>query len=79
MPPPRMIRVDSDAVARIGFDPDARLLVVEFTSSPQAYGYPNLSDEEIAGLVAVLENGESLGHFIATVIKPNHDHERVRF
>lgn len=76
---PRLYPVASEAVARIGFDPDARLLVVEFTSSPQAYGYPNLSDEEIAGLVAVLENGESLGHFIATVVKPNHDHERVQF
>jgi len=75
----RMVKVDSTAVSSMGFDPDQRVLVVQFTGSETVYGYPNLSDEEVSGLLAVLENHESLGNFINTVIKPNHDHERVQF
>lgn len=75
----RMVKVDSTAVSKIGFDPIQRVLVVQFTGSETVYGYPNLTDEEVSGLLAVLENHESLGTYINTVIKPNHDHERVQF
>ena len=70
--------VDSQAVSKMGFDPKARMLVVQFTSGTTIYGYPNLSDEEVAGLLAVLESDDSIGHYISTVIKPNHDHERIQ-
>ena len=74
-----MVRVHSSAVSSIGFDPDRRLLAVRFTSSETVYGYPGLSDEEVAALREVLQHGESLGHFISTVIKPIHDDEHVEF
>ena len=70
--------VSSRAVRRLGFDPDHRMVAVVFTSSAATYGYPNLSDEEIRGLLAVMEHHESLGHYVSTVIKKNHDHERVQ-
>ncbi|TFZ08127.1 KTSC domain-containing protein [Ramlibacter humi] len=70
---------DSQAIRGLGFDEEKRMLVVQFAGSDSRYGYPNLSDEELSGLVDVLEHHESLGHYIATVIKPNHDHERVQF
>ena len=69
----------STAITRLGFNPEHRMVLVEFTSSPTVYGYPHLSDDEVAGLLAVLQDGESLGHYVSTVIKPNHDHERVQF
>jgi hypothetical protein len=53
------------------------MLGVVFTTSETAYGYPNLTDEEIRELLAVRGDQGSLGTFINTVIKPNHDHERV--
>ena len=55
------------------------MVLVEFRSSPTVYGYPHQTDDEVAGLLAVLKDGESLGHYVNTVIKPNHDHERVQF
>jgi hypothetical protein len=70
--------VQSQAVSKIGFDPKARMLVVQYTSGTTIYGYPHLSDEEVAGLLAVLESDDSIGHYISTVIKPNHDHERIQ-
>jgi hypothetical protein len=69
---------DSEAIDKLGYDPGSRTVVVVFKGSDTAYGYPNLSDDEVQGLVAVLENAQSLGHYVATVIKPNHDHERVQ-
>jgi hypothetical protein len=75
----RMVKVDSTAVSRMGFDPQQRVLVVQFTGNETVYGYPNLAEEEVSGLLAVLENHDSLGSYINSVIKPNHDHERVQF
>lgn len=75
----RLQPVDSSAVRQIGFDPEHRMVVVVFADRDTVYGYPNLSDAEVAGLASVLEHHESLGHYISTVIKPNHDHERVQF
>jgi hypothetical protein len=75
----RLIRIHgSDAIDKLGFDLASRTVVVVFKGGDTVYGYPNLSDDEVEGLLAVLENGQSLGHFVATVIKPNHDHERVQ-
>jgi hypothetical protein len=70
--------VSSDAIRRLGYDPRHRMVGVVFTSSDEVYGYPLLSDEEIAGLLAVLQNHESLGHYVSTVIKKNHDHDHER-
>lgn len=69
----------SSAIRRLGFHPRHRMVLVVFTDSDTVYGYPNLSDEEVEGLLAVLENHESLGHYVSTVTKPNHDHERIQF
>jgi hypothetical protein len=71
-------RVNSSAIQAMGFDQARRMVVVVFAGGPTRYGYPNLSDEEIKGLLAVMVNHESLGHYVATVIKPNHDHERLQ-
>jgi hypothetical protein len=74
----KLVPVTSDAVSKIGFDPASRMIAVQFTGSDTVYGYPNLTDEEVRDLIAVLEKHASLGNYIATVIKPNHDHERVQ-
>lgn len=74
----RLQDVSSRAVRRLGFDPDHRMVAVVFTSSTETYGYPSLSDDEIRGLLAVMQHHESLGHYVSTVIKKNHDHERVQ-
>jgi hypothetical protein len=68
----------SSAVQRFGFAPEVRMAIVVFKGGPTRYGYPHLDDDEVRGLLEVLEHDESLGHYIATVIKPNHDHERVQ-
>ena len=74
----RLVRVRSSAVEQVGYDPEARMVAVVFAGGETVYGYPGLSDAEVEGLIAVLEKHESLGHYIATVIKPAHDHERVQ-
>ncbi len=71
--------VKSRAIRRFGYDPELRMAAVMFAGGgDKVYGYPGLSDEEIEGLLEVLEQEESLGHYVSTVIKPNHDHERVQ-
>jgi hypothetical protein len=75
----RLHPVKSKGVRQLGYDPDSRMAAVVFTGSEVVYGYPNLSDEELAGLLRVMEHQASLGNFISTVIKKNHDHERVEW
>jgi hypothetical protein len=69
--------VRSRGVRMIGFDPGRRMAVVVYPDRETRYGYPHLSEEEIRGLIDVLEHDESLGAYISTIIKKNHDHERV--
>ena len=75
----RLQRVSSTGVRKLGYDPETRMAAVVFPDKDVVYGYPNLTDIEIAGLLAVMEHHESLGHFISTVIKPHHDFEHVRW
>ena len=71
--------VDSRAIRKFGYDPELRMAAVMFIGSGDTvYGYPDLSDEEIRGLLAVFENEDSLGHYVSTVIKPRHDAEHVQ-
>ena len=74
----QMQPVESEAVRRLGFDPGLRMVGVIFTSGEVRYGYPNLTDEEVRGLLSVMESHASLGHYVSTVIKPRHDFEHVR-
>ncbi len=73
-----LARVQSDAVRQLGFDPATRMAAVVFTSSDVRYGYPNLSDQEVDGLMHVLSTGASIGAFVSDVLKKNHDFEHVR-
>ena len=73
-----MRTVDSSAVRRMGYDPDTRMVGVVFAGGGMRYGYPGLADDEIVRLLEVMDHGESLGHFVSTVIKPNHDADRVQ-
>ena len=75
----RLQRVSSTGVRKLGYDPETRMAAVVFPDKDVVYGYPNLTDIEIAGLLAVMEHHESLGHYISTVIKPHHDFEHVRW
>ena len=70
---------NSDAVQFLGYDPPTRMVAVVFRERHTVYGYPNLSDDEIRRFIEVRERHESLGNFITTVIKKNHDHERVEW
>jgi hypothetical protein len=69
----------SSAITKLGFNETHRMALVVFAERDTVYGYPHLTDDEVAGLLAVLEDGDSLGHYVSAVIKPNHDHERVQF
>ena len=73
----RLQRVESKGVRRLGYDPAVRMAAVVFPEKDVVYGYPNLTDAEVEGLLAVMENHASLGHYISTVIKKHHDFERV--
>ena len=75
----RLQRVSSTGIRKLGYDPESRMAAVVFADGDVVYGYPNLTDIEIAGLLAVMEHHESLGHYISTVIKPHHDFEHVRW
>jgi KTSC domain len=70
---------ESKGVRFIGYDPSTRMVAVVFPDRDTVYGYPNLSDDEIRRFIEVRERHESLGHFVSTVIKKNHDHERVEW
>lgn len=69
----------SSAVRKLGFAEQERMVLVVFADSDTVYGYPFLSDIEVAGLRKVLLDHASLGHYVSTVIKPRHDHERIQF
>ena len=73
----RLQVVKSSAVRRLGSDPETRMAAVQFTGGDTVYGYPNMSDVEIAGLLRVMQDHGSIGEFVSTVVKPRHDHERV--
>ncbi|MBA2672680.1 hypothetical protein [Ramlibacter sp.] len=75
--PLRRVR-GSSAVQRLGFDTEARMAVVQFRGNELLYGYPQLSDDEIQGLLRVMQDHGSIGEYVSKVIKANHDHEHVR-
>ena len=68
----------SSAVQGLGFDLQARMAVVQFVGNDLLYGYPHLSDDEVQGLLRVMEDHGSIGEYVSKVIKANHDHEHVR-
>ena len=69
--------VKSTGVRMVGYDPEARMVAVVFPDGETVYGYPNLSDDEVRELLEALQGRRSLGKTISTLIKPNHDFERV--
>lgn len=76
---PRVSIDDSEAVRELGYADRERMVLVVFTDSATVYGYPDLTDLEVAGLRKVLLDHKSLGRFVSTVIKPRHDRERIQF
>ena len=64
MPIPRMQTVESSAVARIGYDAEAKEAYVEFLSGG-LYAYEGVP----AGVFEELANAESKGTFVNAVIK----------
>jgi hypothetical protein len=73
----RLQRVNSSGVRKLGYDPETHMAAVVFADKDVVYGYPNLTDTEVKGLLDVMVNQESLGHYVSTVIKKHHDFERV--
>ncbi|WP_298929882.1 hypothetical protein [uncultured Ramlibacter sp.] len=73
--------VRSSGVRRLGYDPASRMAAVLYPATDVVYGYPNLSDEELQGLLEVLQHldDHSLGHYVSTVIKARHEHEHLRW
>lgn len=66
-------RLGSTSVASAGYDPEARVLEVEFHNGGvyQYLDVPGGEYEEFRG-------AESKGHFLNTEIKPNHRYRRLR-
>ena len=74
----RLQHVDSSGVRKLGYDPAVRMAAVVFPGEEAIYGYPNLTEPEVAGLLDVIDSNKSLGHYVSTVIKKHHDFEHVK-
>ena len=74
----QLVDVRSRAVRKLGYDPTTRMAAVQFQGSEALYGYPNLTPDEVAGWLEVMEDHRSIGEFVTTVIKARHDFEHVR-
>ena len=74
----KLVEVRSSAVRKLGFDPAARMAAVQYKGNDVVYGYPNLTPDEVAGWLEVMEDHRSIGEYVSKVIKANHDHEHVR-
>ena len=74
----KLVDVRSSAVQKLGFDPATRMAAVQYKGNEVRYGYPNLTPGEVAGWIKVMEDHGSIGEYVSTVIKANHDHEHVR-
>jgi len=62
---PKMFRVDSSAIARIGYDVEVEEAYVEFRESGGIYAYSGVSLE----VFAELARADSKGRFVSEVIK----------
>jgi hypothetical protein len=74
----RLVPVASRAVRKLGYADDLRMAAVQYAEADVIYGYPNLTDGEVEGLLDVMKNRASIGEYVNKVIKANHDPERVR-
>lgn len=74
----KLAPVQSSAVQALGYDPPTRMAAVQYRGNDVRYGYPNLTPDEVAGWVEVMQDHRSIGEYISKVIKANHDHEHVR-
>jgi hypothetical protein len=74
----KLVDVRSSAVRKLGFDPATRMAAVQYKGNDVVYGYPNLTPDEVAGWLEVMEDHRSIGEYVSTVIKAKHDHEHVR-
>lgn len=61
----RMLAVESDMITHVGFDPNTKTLVINF-SNDKRYMYPSVADETYVQLL----NAESIGAFFHKTIKP---------
>lgn len=64
--------VTSSAIASVGYDDEARVLEVEFTSA-EVYRYFDVDPDEVDELMSA----ESRGAFLNEQIKPRHRYEHV--
>ena len=74
----RLQHVESSGVRKLGYDPAVRMAAVVFPGEEAIYGYPNLTEPEVAGLLDVIDKKKSLGNYVSTVIKKHHDFEHVK-
>ncbi|QEM12065.1 KTSC domain-containing protein [Mucilaginibacter rubeus] len=67
--------VQSSALSSVGYDPDARILELEFRENGgvwQYFGFPSATFKKFI-------NAESLGNFFATRIKGKYPELKVKF
>lgn len=68
-------RVQSSALSSVGYDPESRILELEFKESGdvwQYFGFPQVTYKRFIG-------ADSLGHFFSTRIKGKYPELKVRF
>ena len=68
----RMTRIDSTAIARIGYDPAKQILRLQYTND-RIYDYFDVPP----GIYRQLLSAESAGEFVNLEIKPNYDCSEV--
>jgi hypothetical protein len=74
----QLVPVRSSAVQKLGYDPPTRMAAVQYQGNDVLYGYPNLTPDEVAGWLEVMQDHRSIGEYVSKVIKARHDFEHVR-
>lgn len=69
---PEMVPVDSTNVARVGYDPEAQEIYVEFLSGT-TYKYSSADEQTFEEL----RDAPSVGSYLNRVIKPNYDYQQL--
>jgi hypothetical protein len=59
-----MVSLSSSAIRDVGYDPDTRVLKIEFTSSSRVYAYFDVPEHHYHGLLSAASKGEYYNLYI---------------
>lgn len=65
--------IESSAIDKVSYDPEEKILYVEFATSKKNYAYSDVTESEFKDLLTA----PSIGSFIAIEIVPNKEFQEV--